>query len=71
MTEISSDEQSFKQAAPLYQQALDKCGYKHKLTFKHPSIQTNNKDSRRRKETSHGTTHHLVKMLQQTLAKAF
>ena len=48
MTEISSDEQSFKQAAPPYQQA-DKCGYKHKLTFKHPSIQTNNKDSRRRK----------------------
>ena len=49
LTEISSDEQSFKQAAPLYQQALDKCGYKQKLTFKHPSIQTNNKDSRRRK----------------------
>ena len=23
------------------------------------------------KETSHGTTHHLVKMLQQTLARAF
>ena len=49
LTEISSDEQAFKQTTPLYQQALDKCGYKHGLTFKHPSIQTNNKDSRRRK----------------------
>ena len=49
MHEISSDEQSFKQATPLYQPALDKSGYKHELRFKHPSIQTSDKNSRHHK----------------------
>ena len=57
LTKISSDKQSFKQVTPLYQQALDNCGYKHELSLKHP-IQTNR-------------IHHLVKTLQQTLVKAF
>ena len=47
--EISPDEQSFKQATPLYQQALDKSGYKHEVTIKHPSIETSDKNSRHRK----------------------
>ena len=32
----SSDQDSFEQASPSYQQALDKSGYNHKLQFKHP-----------------------------------
>ena len=33
----------------MYQQALDKSDYKHELTFKHPSFQTSDKNSRHRK----------------------
>ena len=51
LTEISSDQDSFEQASPPYQQALDKSGYNHKLQFKHPlNLTTNNKTrSRKRK----------------------
>ena len=53
LTEISSDQDSFEQASPPYQQALDKSGYNHKLQFKHPlNLTTNNKTrSRKRKIT--------------------
>jgi hypothetical protein len=33
LSEISSDEAAFKRAAPLYQEALNKSGYKHLLKF--------------------------------------
>ena len=33
LSHISSDEDSFNQAAPVYQEALRKSGYKHQLTF--------------------------------------
>ena len=33
LSEISSDKESFDKAAPTYQQALDKSGYKHQLRF--------------------------------------
>ena len=36
LTEISSDEESFRLASQTYQTALDKSGYKHQLKFKHP-----------------------------------
>ena len=49
LTEISSDQDSFEQASSSYQQALDKCGYNHKLQFKHPLNLTNNKNTRSRK----------------------
>lgn len=34
LSEISIDEQSFNEAVPLYQKALDDSGYNHRLTFK-------------------------------------
>jgi hypothetical protein len=49
LTEISSDQDSFEQASPSYQQALDKSGYNHKLQFKHPLNLTTNKKTRSRK----------------------
>ena len=36
LTEISSDEESFRLASQTYQTALDKSGYNHQLKFKHP-----------------------------------
>ena len=36
LTEISSDEESFRLASQTYQAAPDKSGYKHQLMFKHP-----------------------------------
>ena len=49
LTEISSDQDSFEQASPPYQQALDKNGYNHKLQFKHPLNLTTNKKTQSRK----------------------
>ena len=49
LTEISSDQDSFEQASPSYQQALVKSGYNHKLQFKHPLNLTTNKNTRSRK----------------------
>ena len=51
LTEISSDQDSFEQASPSYQQAHDKSDYNHKLQFKHPLNLTNNKNTRSRKRT--------------------
>ena len=36
LSEISSDEESFNRAAPLYQEALDKSGHNHQLKFSPP-----------------------------------
>jgi hypothetical protein len=49
LTEISSDQDSFEQASPSYQQALDKSGYTHKLQFKHPLNIMTNKNTRSHK----------------------
>ena len=49
LTEISSDQDSFEQASPSYQQALDKSGNNHKLQFKHPQNLTTDKNTRSRK----------------------
>jgi hypothetical protein len=49
LTEISSDQDSFEQASPPYQQALDKSCYNHKLQFKHLLNLTTNKKTRSRK----------------------
>ena len=56
LSEISIDEHSFNEAAPLYQKALDDSGYNHRLAFT-PSIT----------QSSFGTTHLLARRWLQTL----
>ena len=57
LSEISSDERSFKRAAPIYQNALDNSGYNHKLEYQPPTppttppTTTNRKKNRRRNIT--------------------
>ena len=48
LCKISSDEDSFRSAAPLYQEALSKSGYQHQLKFQPPTSQ-NKTNSRSRK----------------------
>ena len=69
LTEISSDQDSFEQASPPYQQALDKSGYNHKLEFKHPLNLTTNNKTRAVKEKLYGIIHHIVRMFRLMLAR--
>ena len=48
LTEISSDEESFRHASQTYQTALDKSRYEHQLKFKHPLNTTTNTTKRNR-----------------------
>lgn len=50
LSEISSDEQVFNQAAPVYQNALRKSGYNYELKYQ-PSVQGNRHRCRHRKVT--------------------
>ena len=54
LTSISSSQKVFDDAIPPYQKALDKSGYKHKLTY---NPQPKRKKSRQRKKF-YGTTPH-------------
>ena len=49
LSEISSDEDSFQRAVPLYQEALTKRGYQHKLKYQQPLTSQNTINSRSRK----------------------
>ena len=49
LSEISSDEDSFQRAVPLYQEALTKSGYQHKLKYQQPPTSQNTINSRSRK----------------------
>jgi hypothetical protein len=49
LSEISSDEDSFQRAMPLYQEALTKSGYQHKLKYQQPPTSQNTVNSRSRK----------------------
>ena len=48
LSEISIDQNSFNQAAPLYQKALDDSGYNHRLTFTPSLTQSSNSTRRNR-----------------------
>ena len=48
LSDISSDEKSFKRAAPIYQKALEHSGYNHQLKFK-PSPQSSVSTRQRKK----------------------
>ena len=41
LSEISSNTEVFNKAAPQYQEALEKSGYKHKLQYEQPQLQRN------------------------------
>ena len=47
LSKLSSNKKVFNQSVPLYQEALDKSGYKHQLTFQKTS--TNDTQTRQRK----------------------
>ena len=49
LSKISSDEDSFQRAVPLYQEALTKSGYQHKLKYQQPPTSQNTINSRSRK----------------------
>ena len=49
LSEISFDVDSFNEAAPLYQKALDDSGYNHRLTFSPPNVQTSNSARKNRR----------------------
>ena len=46
LSKISIDEDSFSEAAPLYQKALNESGYNHKLAFSVPMAQSPNSGRR-------------------------
>ena len=50
LSTISSNEEMFWSAAPLYQEALNKSGYNYKLKYE-PQLETNEKNKRCRKRT--------------------
>ena len=47
---ISSNEEVFKEKAPMYQKALDKAGHKHKLVYEDIDIHSLNKKKKQRKK---------------------
>ena len=49
LSEISIDEHSFNEAAPLYQKALDDSGYNHRLTFK-PNLTQSSSSTRKNRQ---------------------
>ena len=59
LSSISSDEQIFEMAAPLYQQALNNNGYNYQLKFD-PAAAEPAKKSKHRKEKLCGLTHHSI-----------
>ena len=56
LSRISANEEVFNKAAPPYQQALDKSGFKHKLKFEPPAPEKPKK--RHRKKISFGSIPH-------------
>ena len=51
LSRISANKEIFEAAAPPYQQALDKSGYKHTLEFEVPSLSLTRRKNRRRRVT--------------------
>ena len=49
LSRISANEEVFNKAAPPYQQALDKSGFKHKLKFEPPAPEKPNSGTDRKK----------------------
>ena len=47
---ISANEEVFKEKAPMYQEALDKAGHKHKLVFEKVDLHSLNKKKKQRKK---------------------
>ena len=67
LSEISSDKESFDSAKDVYQEALDKSGYHHKLSFT-PSQASRPQSTRQRNILR--LTHHLARTWQQTSENA-
>ena len=44
LSKLSSNEKVFNESVPIYQEALDKSGYKHQLTFQKTSTKTAKKE---------------------------
>ena len=61
---LSSSKEIFEESKTYYQDALNKCGYNYELTYK---LENNRTYEIRGKETSYGSTLHIVKMLLQKL----
>lgn len=47
LSEISSSEEVFNKAAPVYQKALDANGYNYKLRYEKPKLETKDKSRKR------------------------
>ena len=50
LCEISSSEEIFQQAAKPYQEALDKCGYSHKMEYAPPETRQSQSKRRRKRK---------------------
>ena len=55
LSSLSSNKEIFDAAAPPYQEALNRAGYKHKLEFEEPTNQQGKKKRQRKRNISYFT----------------